>query len=312
MNTKLENRISMYYKVIEFFSNHLTTLDPRSPALNTNVGTFSTQVGELDTLIQTADENTSGYATQKQNNRSAMQELALTISGALYAYGKINNDEPLAAKAYATKSGLNGKRDTDVLYTCERLQQLANDNAANIADMGIDATKLTAFDTAVAAFKDTIQDPADRRSEGKAAFQEAERKVDEIDDTLAITDALMLALSADFSQLYDQYRADRLIDDNASGVSSPDVIELIAAGTTETLFEVPYLASRSFKLKNTSQQEVLWALSSDGSTPVSEWQRLAANTSSTLQSSTLGNSGDLLIVNNPGGTDVTVELTVIE
>jgi hypothetical protein len=33
MNSNLENRISMYYKVREFFSNHLATLMAKGPTV---------------------------------------------------------------------------------------------------------------------------------------------------------------------------------------------------------------------------------------------------------------------------------------
>jgi len=312
MTSKLENRISMYYKVVEFFSNHLTTLEVTAPALTATVGNFNTQMSELDALMITANENTSGYAIQKQNYRTDMQTKALSITSALNAYGLISKNAPLAARAYATKTSLNGKRDTDVLYFCERLKSMADTNAANLTDLGITAGKLTAYGTAVTTFKTAIQDPADKRSEGKAAYEVAEVKVDEIDETLKITDAIMLAVREEHELLYNQYRADRLIDDNASGISTPDVIEVIESGNVETLFEIPYLESRSFKLNNKGNEPLQWALSVDGTNPSGDWQSINANTSSTLQSRTLGPEGDLLIVSNPGDADATVELTLIE
>ncbi len=312
MNSKLENRISMYYKVAEFFSNHLTTLEATAPALTSNIANFNTQVSELDALIIIADENTSGYATRKQNNRTAMQTSGLSISGALNAAALLNNDPTLAAKAYATATSLNGKRDTDVLYFCERLKTMADNNAAALAPMGIDAAKIAAFEATITSFKNVIQEPADKRSEGKSAFVEADEKASKIGDTLLITDAVMLAISEEHSLLYGQYRANRLIDDNASGQSNPDIIEIIEAATTEILYEVPYLESRSFKLNNPSSESLRWALSEDGENPIEEWQSVPAGASSTRQSSTLGINGSSLIVNNPGATNAQVELSVIE
>lgn len=312
MRVSLENRVSMYFKVREFFSNHLATLQVTAPALTPNLNTFNNQLDELGNLITLADTNQEGQATQKQNYRNEMQNQALAVSGALYALGKMNQDEPLAAKAYNTKTALGNLRDTDVLYTCERLLALANEHAANLVPLGIDAAKITAFGNAITAYKNAIQDPADARSQIKAANATAEIKSDEINQTLIITDALMLAISNDHNQLYLQYRADRLIDDNSASQSAPDIIEVVDAGTTLVLYTVPYNPSRSFKIKNTGTADIEWSLSENGTDPTEQWSSVGGGESKTYMSSTLATKGDMLIVRNSGSEAINVELSIIE
>lgn len=312
MNTILENRISMYYKVREFFSNHLGTLVATAPALTAVNTVFNTKLSELDALLIIADETTSGYATQKQNNRDVMQNLAMSISGALFAHAKSVGNEPLAAKAYITISALSQKRDTDVLYWCDRLFDLATANAAALVPLGITGPILANYNTSISTFKNSIQDPADKRSEGKAAFIEANKKTEEINNHLQIIDGVMLAINSSHSLLYNQYKADRLIDDNTGGSSSPDVIEIVEAGATESIYAVPYSASRSFKLKNNSAEELFWGLSDDALNPTTPLRSISANSTSNVNSETLAPSGEFLLVNNPSAVSVTVELTIIE
>lgn len=318
MNSRLENRISMYYKVREFFSNHLATLSPTVPALTAHVADFNSKLLELDGLIITADETTTGYSIQKQVNRTAMRDLALSIGGALYAHAKLANNEALAGKIYTTKSTLDKKRDTDILYWCERLKTLADANAAALIPLGITAPMLAAYTTSITNYRNVIQDPADRRSEGAAAFIEADKQVELIDANLKITDAMMIAASLSHSQLYNQYLADRRIDDNSSGNNGgagntpPDVVEVIEATTVESILSIPYSPSREFELKNTSNLPIEWGISNNENQPTHPLIPLAPNTTVVRASGALGPDGDFVIIRNPNPDDVTVELTVVE
>lgn len=317
MNSKLENRISMYYKVREFFSNHLATLSATVPALTAQVSDFNSKLTALDALIITADENTSGYTIQKQVNRTAMRDLALSIGGALYAHAKQSNNEALANKIYTTKSTLDKKRDTDILYWCERLKTFADADPLSLAPLGITFPTITAFGTSIANYRAVIQDPADRRSEGAAAFIEADKQVGVIDANLKITDAMMIASSLSHGQLYNQYLADRRIDDNAAGnnggeQNNPDVTEVIEANGTETIFTIPYVPTRKFILRNTSAIPIEWGISEDENQPSNPLIPLAANASAERASSALGAAGDFVMVRNPNAEDITVELTVVD
>lgn len=315
MNYRLENRISMYYKVREFFSNNLAALSPSVAALAPQVGSFNSQLSVLDGLIISADENTTGYTQQKQTNRAAMRNLALAISGGLYAHAKLSNNAALAGKVYTTKSTLDQKRDTDVLYWCERLSALATANAAALIPMGVSATMLTDFTDSISNYRAVLQDPADQRSLGAAAFLEADKQVEVIDTQLRIIDSLMLVVSQSHSQLYFQYQGDRRIDDNAAGNgggNQPDVTEVIEANGTESIYTVAYMPSRVFQLRNTGNLPIEWGLSEDENQATHPLVPLDANATLQRASSALAPSGEFLIVRNPNPQDITVELTVIE
>ena len=312
MNYKLENRVSMYYKIREFFANNLTTLSATASGLTAVVNNFLVALLALDDLIMLADETNTGYAVQKQVNRTTMRDLALSVSGALYAHAVATGNNPLAAKAYTVKSTLDKKRDTDILYWCQRLFTLASANAAALIPLGITGSVLTNFNASISAFSDSIQEPADKRSEGKAALLEAEKQSDTVDKELKMTDGIMLAISNQHSLLYNQYKADRLIDDNAAGVGSPDVIEIIEAGNIESIYNVPYNPSRSFTIKNNGTVDLLWGLSDSETSATNPLQTLAAGASSTKLSSTLAANGDFVLLQNVNATDAEVELTIIE
>lgn len=317
MNSNLENRISMYYKVREFFSNNLATLSPSAATLATQVTDFNNKLSAMDALMITANEPTGGYTSQKQLNRTTMRDQSLSIGGALYAHAKLSNNEALAGKVYTTKSTLDQKRDTDILYWCERLKTLADANAAALIPLGITAPMLAAYTTSITNYRNVIQDPADRRSEGAAAYLQAEKQVASIDASLRITDAIMMAISPSHSQLHLQYLADRRIDDNSAGNNGggntpPDVVEVIEANTIESIYTIAYVAERNFSLRNTSALPIEWGISTDENQVTHPLLPLAPNSTVVRASGALGPDGDFVIVRNPNPNDVTVELTVVE
>lgn len=132
MKVTIENKVSMYYKVREFFANHLNTLADGLPALSEQVARFQDKLTVLDNLLMQAGANTKGYAKQKQQNRSALTDAAMTLSGAMVAHAKLSNDEPLVAKCSTARSTLERMRDTDFLYWCDRLRGLAVPHAAEL------------------------------------------------------------------------------------------------------------------------------------------------------------------------------------
>lgn len=312
MKATIENKVSMYHKVREFFSNHLAALEATAPALGAQVAEYEAQLTRLDQLLTKAGESPQGYTAQKQTNRAAMSNLAMTVSGATYAYAKVNNDEPLAAKADLKRSYLDQMRDTDALYACERLLALTTPLAAAIAPFGASAQHLEDFALAIDTYKTTIQEPADQRGAIKSANQEAERQLPVVDAKLDVVDAIMQAISPSHSLLYNQYRADRLIDDNASGISDPDVTQIIGANTLRAILNEPYQASRKFRLVNNGTVEILWGLSSSDTEVTHPLVKLAPDASSTLLSSTLAPDGNFLLVKNETSLPTEVDLYIVE
>ena len=312
MNAVQENKVSMYFKVRTFFGNNLTNLTGDAPSLTAQVARFETMLQALGEFDMEAVENTQGYSIQKQNTRTTLRTSALGVAGSLYAFAKDSNDDPLASKCYTTKSTLDAKRDTDMLYWCERLFAMATDNAAAIVPFGTSAAKLTALDTAVQTFKQIIQNPADQRAESAAAGIEVDKKIVEIDSRLRLIDGIMDGIAEDYPTLYNQYFFDRRIDDNASGVGTPDVVELIEKGSTEMIYEVPYLSSRTFKLKNKGTASIQWGLSSAADAFSGASYPIDGGQTSSFLSSTFGTEGNYLLVSNPQSVDITVELTIDE
>jgi hypothetical protein len=312
MNSIQENKISMYLKVRTFYSNNLTVLNASMPGLTSIVNTFNARLDQLTTFEQKAMEANDGFATQKQVNRADMTDKLMQIAGALRAHALVVQDEPLAAKAFTNKSTLNQMRDTDIIFWSENLAILAASFATALVPYGITAAKLTALNSANAKYRASIQTPADQRGESAAAGLEVDKKIIELDGSLRILDSLMESIRVDNSLLYNNYQANRLIDDNASGNTTPDVAVTVAAASTIVLYRVPYNSGRSFRVSNKGNDAILVGLSADAASFTNRNFTLDAKGETNKLSSTLAKDGDFLLVQNTSTNSVDVELRVIE
>jgi hypothetical protein len=311
MNAIQENKVSMYFKVRLFFTNHLTTLATLVPALTAAVATFNAKLDLLGAYDQTATEANDGYATQKDIYRKDMRDKAMIVANGIKAYALTIADMSLAAKATIVKSTLDMMRDTDVLYWCENLITIANPIATPLIPMGVTAAKLAACVSATAKYKSYIQAPADQRSESEAAGIAVDIKIKETDATLELIDALIETQRQDQAQLYNKYQGDRGIDDNATANTKPDVEITIQPGFTK-LYNVPYLAGRRFKVRNESQVPLNYSLSMDPNSFTGTINQLAASSESTKLSSNLNTDGDWLVAENPNTVPMDIKVWIIE
>jgi len=312
MNANQENHVSMFFKVRTFFANNLATIEDNADALTGLVPTLNSKLSELETYDMQATENNTGYAQQKQTYRSAMRDKAVAAAGGLEAYALAQNDNALAQKAHLTKSMIDGSRDTDALYKCERLYEVANTNHAALVVYGVTAAKLSALHSSIIAFQDYIQNPAIKKSETGAAGLEVDKRINDINHLLLIMDGIMDAIATDFPLLYNQYYLDRAIDDNASGTSTPDVSTTIAANSTVSVLTLAYLAGRSFKAKNLGGAVIKWGLSTATDSFSNGSSNLDAGAISTKLSSTLSPAGDNLVFKNESSDAIDIEVTIIE
>jgi hypothetical protein len=311
MNAIQENRVSMYFKIRTFFTNHLATLVPSVPAFTNAIAGFNTRLDQLGTLDQAATEANDGFATQKQINRNDMRDKALSIAGGVRATALINADMVLAAKATMAKSNLDKMRDVDVLYWCENLATIAAANAAAIIPMGITAAKQTAYLAAISKYKLSLQTPADQRGESEAAGIAVDAKIIEIDSSLDILDALMETQRIDQTFLYNKYNADRSIDDNATNNSSPDVTISIDPGI-KAIYTVPYNAGRSFRLRNNSADAINYSLSASAIAFSEPATALEGNAETEKLSTNIATKGEFFVIENTSLNKVDVDLWVKE
>jgi hypothetical protein len=111
--------------------------------------------------------------------------------------------------------------------------------------------------------------------------------------------------------LYNKYKADRAIDDNATGSTAADVSTGVPPGFT-TIYAVPYNASRSFRLRNNSNEIINYGLSDNDAAFDEPAAKLLPKTQTIKLSSTMATRGDKYIIENTSSNPVSKDLWVME
>lgn len=222
MNAIQENKVSMYYKIRTFFASKLAMLTATMPALQGVVDNFISKLELLGDYEMISMEKNTGVTIQKNKYREQMRDITLTVAAGLRAYALVVDDDKLVRKVSLTKNKLDRERDAGILIICERVLNLATENASNIEVYGINADKLSEMEVIVDKFRDSYHQANDVREDAVAAGKKVDLCFSEIDHILLVIDAMMSTQAEDLPQLYYQYRFDRKIDDNASGRKSSE------------------------------------------------------------------------------------------
>lgn len=316
MNDRQENKASMIYKVDLFLTNNITELEAVIPAITGIFSTWSNHVNNLQNYEQEATEDITGYAVQKQLNRTTARDKAIQVSGGYVAYLLLGGHNETANKYNFTKSGLDAMRDTEFLYKLGTLSEAVGPIApATLNPFGVTGTLKTELETAITAFKQFMPSTGDQKAESASNAVNVEKTLELIDELLVTLDYLMRIIITSHPVLYYQYLFDRKIDDNISGGSTtPDVVLTIAPGVFQNVLTVPFLSSRSFKAKNLSADTINWGLSTLATSFTDIVHTVDGGAESIKLSSTLAPSGvgDIVLFQNTSANPIDIELTVLE
>lgn len=313
MNANQENKISMYHKVRTFFAEHETTLSPSIPILSNRVSLFNDKLTELLQFEMQATEVNTGYTVEKQNSRNALTESALTVSGAASAYAIDMKVDNMLDKVYYTRSTLDAFRDSDFIVKLEDLYFLCKPTVIDLEPYGATASEVNAFFSLLNHYHELYQNPAHQRSEGRSYGVAVETSINEIDNILALIDALMATVSITHTILYNNYKYDRMIDDMGTGSSTPpDIVVAIAPLSIQNVYTIQYLTSRSFKVKNLSNEPLKWCLSTSETSFSTPPHDLFPKSTSDKLSGTLAPEGDFLLFQNETANPVNIEITISE
>lgn len=315
MNATQENKVSMFYKVRTFFTNHEATLTVEIPYLSTVIPRFYSKIAEIQTNDMIATDDTIGYTEQKQIFRTNMRNNTLKVAGAIKAYGIEQAEAITIRKASITKSQIDNARDTDALYFCNKTLEKAQAlGSAILTPYGVNDAVILSLENSVQAFDNFLQAPKDEKFEIVGAGKLVDKCIAECDEILQQVDALMETQVDNFPLLYLQYQGDRSIDDETGGSSPtpPDYVVSLAPNVFTEILTIPYNATQRFKAKNNGQADVNWSLSINNTSFSTPPIMLNAGAESNVLSSTLAPNGDILLFYNPSPAAIIVEVTLVD
>lgn len=171
MNSKIENRLSMYRTVISVCDKAAPQIQTVA-ALWTNYQAFKSLVDEFDALIQLQIKKTKGIAADKNDAREKLIELIQHIAAVVKSYAAESGNSELYAAVHYSPSSLRKMRDELLYEAANVVRTLADQNAAELPPHGFIPSVLADLVTAIDEYKDKIEDPDEARKMRKVYTRE--------------------------------------------------------------------------------------------------------------------------------------------
>ncbi|MGA2030321.1 MAG: hypothetical protein ABSG87_09650, partial [Verrucomicrobiota bacterium] len=190
MNTKQLNKLTMYLAVEGICDGNTTVWQPLQGFADAYAD-LKTHVTGIQTLAQSQSLNNTGIAVDKHAARAAMCNAAFPISSAIHAYAIKTKNNQLVAQVNFSISDLMSGQAPESVTRCQNIYDTANTNLASLANYGVTAAKMTAFNGAIAAFNLLISAPRDARASGKTTTGQLGGEFDAADEALMQMDDLI-------------------------------------------------------------------------------------------------------------------------
>lgn len=211
MNDVQENKVSMYLavnRVLADNSSVWTTIVAFSDA----AGLFGQKLDEIVGVVEHQETATTGVRADKLNAQDLMIERALSVGGAVFAYGSATNNQTLKESVDYTESDLKYVRDTISAERCTVIYTQATSIVADLADYGVTPAMLDELDERISDFVTLIPAPRVAITSRKGATSGLVDLIKEIDLVLKERlDKLMAQFKTTAPDFYTHYFNARLI-----------------------------------------------------------------------------------------------------
>ncbi|MEP6685268.1 MAG: hypothetical protein ABJB22_00700 [Verrucomicrobiota bacterium] len=147
-----------------------------------------------------------------------MAEMAVRVGGALVAYGSVANDAKTKGQGEVTMSTFSRARDDQRDGIAQGVLDAANGKLADLADYGITAATITAFQTRINAYKAGSSGPQVAQAQKSTITGLLEQEFTRADIILdERLDKLMLQFKGSGTTFYDDYQNARKVIDSKGG-----------------------------------------------------------------------------------------------
>lgn len=235
METKIENRLSMYRTVINFCDKSENVLQNVS-GLWANYQLFKTAVDELDRMIQLQIRNLGGITADKTEAREKLAEMLQIVTAMVKAYAMEISDNQLYVSIHYSPSSLRYMRDENLLETATIIKTVTETHASHLSPFGYTTAIWNDYMAAFNRYTEMVEAPGGARK-SRAVYTRAikdidkrireilSRRLDNSIKVIGISDPILLK----------KYIASRNIYDNHGGrkkkAPAPGDIPAIISGT---------------------------------------------------------------------------------
>ncbi len=158
MNSRQEAKFSMFRAVQLLCNNNL-------PIINTNIAftaafaIFNSKITALFGSETVVSKQTKGVAMDKGTLKQILCQAAADLAALVFAYANRTKNDTLKQQVNYAKSDVEKLKDDLIVPTCNNIKKAASDNLAALADFGVTAAMLTAFQTNIDNYNISVPKP---------------------------------------------------------------------------------------------------------------------------------------------------------
>lgn len=211
MNSKNESKLNMYNAVAAFCQTNNAAL-AAVPALATAITGFNNIVQALAATAAGEAQIITGIAQNKAGLKKTVCETAAAHAATLFAYATAQNNQELKAKAKLSYSDFYKLRDEDLTLFTQNISAELTAAQAALAAYGITAALITSFNTLITQYSNAVPTPRNAAALRKAKADAVKQQFKDADTMLKLQiDKLMLQFKKTNTELYNEYRSNRVI-----------------------------------------------------------------------------------------------------
>lgn len=219
MKTVMENKLSMYETTIEVMDNNSAQVATIAAlvAAKSDLVNKTVAIRAANTVQQ---KTTKGKTMDKADRKTLLADTAHAIAGSVQAYAAENGNNDLCMLVNFSRTQLLQADDEQIQQLCQLIHDEANAIVLDLADYGVDATKLTDLQGLIDAWHTQSQSPRVAISTRVAATSSLPDLFAAADDILKKRmDKLMDQFYLSDRTFYDTYKAARKIVNAGHGSS---------------------------------------------------------------------------------------------
>jgi len=223
MRAAQSNKLRRYQTLAGVFEQHEATWSPL-PAFARGVA----DLGEIIPLITDAVQTQTrafGSAREKEAALVSLADAAHEVAGAVFSCAAENADHELMGRVGFSRSDIVKGRESVVVARCRDIHAAAMVEVDALADYGVTAAKLTAFEKKIDGFEAMQTKPRQNISNRSAATKRLPALLRQADEILrGRLDPLVVQFKVSAPEFYDAYQTACTIVDNPGGREEEEAV----------------------------------------------------------------------------------------
>jgi hypothetical protein len=230
MNKRKESRLNMYDAVIAYCNSNAAII-ATLPAFQTAFTSFQSIVGNIHSTVQLEANVITGITADKSQLKANLSAQATNLAAMIFAYASNLNINSLKEQVNFSPSDIKMMKDERLLASCGNIRDAANANLAPLADYGITAATITAFQTMIDAYAALVSSPRNAVSQRASYAKTLTVLFKQADASLkSQMDKMALNFKTSNDNFYNTYKSNRLIID--PGTSSTQIAGTVMSAAT--------------------------------------------------------------------------------